>query len=229
MQRSLALAAVAIVLAGCSAAEDGSTDDADIPIGPVPFACAAAAFRLGDVNVTFDTSKGAITAILYGGRSPETVCNFLRYVEDDYYDATVWHRVCQGFVIQMGGLDALGMSDAAREPIRNEGPESQLRNWKGTLAMARTAEPDSATTHVFVNLVDNLRLDHDGAYAPGYAVFGNVTDGWDVVEAIAATPVVPSTPPQPSQLPPLGLPLGGCEGRPVPTMETTIQDIRVEA
>lgn len=213
MRLPLALA-VAILLAGCAdpPADDGVIGDE--PSSTPSFACDAAAFRLGDVNVTFDTSAGAIHAVLHGAQSPLTVCNFLQYVEDDYYDGTVWHRVCAGFVIQMGGLDALGQSAPARDPIRNEAPESQLRNWKGTLAMARTAEPDSATTHLFVNLVDNLRLDFDGDLAPGYAVFGNVTGGWDVVEAIAATPVVPSA--------------QGCEGRPVPTMETTITDIKVQ-
>ena len=221
-----------IVLAGCTQPGDGNpggNGPGPTTSPPPAFDCSAASFRLGDVNITFDTSAGAITAVLYGAQSPETVCNFLRYVEDDFYDDTVWHRICAGFVIQAGGLDALGQSAPAREPIRNEGPDSQLRNWKGTIAMARTAEPDSATTHFFVNLVDNLRLDFDGTYAPGYAVFGNVTGGWDVVEAIADTPVVPSTPPPPSQLPPLGLPLGGCEGRPIPTMETTILDVRVES
>jgi cyclophilin family peptidyl-prolyl cis-trans isomerase len=220
----------ALLVAGCTDPRAPGEDGADgAPFaGPTPFGCAAASFRPGDVNVTFDTSAGSITAVLYGAQSPETVCNFLRYVEDDYYDGTVWHRICAGFVIQMGGLDELGNSEPARDPIRNEAPESQLRNWKGTLAMARTAEPDSATTHLFVNLVDNLRLDFDGAYAPGYAVFGNVTGGWDVVEDIADTPVA-STPRAPPELAPLGLPLGGCEGKPLPTMETTIRDILVEA
>ena len=210
------LAAAALLLAGCSDPADDAQDDDDaaMPSGDEVFTCAAASFRLGDINVTFDTDKGDITAVLHGAQSPETVCNFLRYVEDDHYDGTVWHRVCAGFVIQAGGLDALGMSDPARPPIRNEGPDSKLRNWKGTLAMARTAEPDSATTHFFVNLVDNLRLDFDGTLTPGYAVFGNVTGGWNAVEDIADTPVVPSA--------------QGCEGRPVPTMETTIDDIRVE-
>src|SRR5688572_29196104 len=218
MRRILAFALVALLSAGCSepagaGADDVVDGDDPAPQGPPPF-CAAPSFRFADVNVTFDTDAGSIEAVLHGALSPETVCNFLRYVEDDYYDGTVWHRICAGFVIQAGGLDALGMSDPAHGPIRNEGPDSKLRNWKGTLAMARTAEPDSATTHFFVNLVDNLRLDFDGTLAPGYAVFGNVTGGWDVVEAIAETPVVPSA--------------QGCEGRPVPTMETTFADIRVE-
>lgn len=222
----LALVLASIALAGCTQADDGppADDDAD-PV--VPFDCPAASFRPADVNITFVTSAGRISAVLYGAQSPETVCNFLRYVEDDYYDGTVWHRICQGFVIQAGGLDAMGNSAPPREPVRNEGPDSQLRNWKGTIAMAREPDPDTATTHFFVNLVDNLRLDFDGDLAPGYAVFGNVTGGWDVVEDIADTPVIPSTPRQPSQLPPLGLPLGGCEGKPVPTMETTIDFIRV--
>lgn len=172
MRASVTLAVAALLLAGCNApADDGGREDATPDAGPMsltPFECAADAFRMGDVNVTIDTDKGAIAAVLHGARSPETVCNFLRYVQDDHYDATVWHRVCAGFVIQAGGLDVLGQSDPARAPIRNEGPASKLRNHRGTLAMARTAEPDSATTHFFVNLVDNLRLDFDGELAPGY-------------------------------------------------------------
>lgn len=206
------LLAVAVLLAGC--ADPGPADRA--PADPAPaatFDCPAASFRLGDVNVTFVTSAGDIHAVLYGARSPLTVCNFLRYAEDGYYDGTIWHRVCAGFVIQAGGLDALGMAGPAREPIRNEGPDSRLRNVQGTLSMARETEPDSATTHFFVNLADNTRLDYDGSLAPGYAVFGNVTAGWDVVEDIADTPVVPSA--------------QGCDGRPLPTMETTIQGVRV--
>jgi cyclophilin family peptidyl-prolyl cis-trans isomerase len=206
---------LAVAVAGCTGApaDDGARQDADLPAeGAAPFDCPAASFRLGDVNVTITTDKGDITAVLYGARSPETVCNFLRYVEDDYYDGTVWHRVCAGFVIQMGGLDALGQEKPARPPIRNEAPDSRLRNVKGTLSMARETAPDSATTHVFVNLVDNTRLDFDGQYAPGYALFGNVTGGWDVVEDIADTPVVPSA--------------QGCDGRPVPTTETTITRLR---
>lgn len=208
--------AFALLLPGCSDSSPGATDDdpADVPLLVAPaFDCAATPLRVGDVNVTLDTDAGAITVVLYGAKSPITVCNFLQYVEDDYYDGTVWHRICPGFVIQAGGLDAVGQSKPARAPIHNEGPESQLRNWKGTLSMARTSDPESATTHFFVNLIDNNRLDFDGTLAPGYAVFGNVTAGWDVVEGIAATQTVPSA--------------QGCEGRPVPTMETTITDIRV--
>ena len=199
-------------MAGCTAPNDREADEPPHEPGQ-EFTCEAAAFRLGDVNITFQTDKGAIDAVLYGARSPVTVCNLLRYIDADYYDQTIWHRICQAFVIQAGGLDALGDSAPARDPIPNEAPQSQLRNVKGSIAMARTAEPDSATTHFFVNLVDNLRLDYDGDYAPGYAVFGNVTGGWDVVEAIASTAVVPSA--------------SGCEGRPIPTTETTIEDIVV--
>ena len=206
-----AVLAVVLVLAGCTSGPGPGEPAGDAVAAGETFSCPAASFRNGDIQVTFDTDAGAIEAVLYGARSPLTVCNFLQYVEDDHYDGTVWHRVCQGFVIQAGGLDALGRSDPARAPIRNEGPESRLRNVQGTLAMARTSDPDSATTHFFVNLVDNTRLDFDGDLAPGYAVFGNVTGGWDVVEAIAATPVIPSA--------------MGCEGRPVPTMETVIRDV----
>lgn len=207
--RFLALVLCLPLMAGCIAPDDREADEQ--PHEPVKFTCEAAAFRPGDVNITFQTSKGAIDAVLYGARSPVTVCNLLGYIEADYYDQTIWHRICQGFVIQAGGLDLLGNSAPARDPIPNEAPESQLRNVKGSIAMARTAEPDSATTHFFVNLVDNLRLDYDGELAPGYAVFGNVTGGWDVVEAIASTAVVPSA--------------SGCQGRPIPATETTIEDI----
>ena len=210
----LAVILVSLLLAGCAQPTDAPAPPTDVEAA-ASFDCPAASFRLADVNVIFRTDAGDISAALHGALSPLTVCNFLQYVEDDYYDGTIWHRICAGFVIQAGGLDALGMSQPARPPIRNEGPDSQLRNLQGTLSMARTAEPDSATTHFFVNLVDNTRLDFDGPLAPGYAVFGTIITGGEAVEDIAATPVVPSA--------------QGCEGRPVPTMETVIQDIIVVA
>ncbi len=228
MRRSLttriALAAVVgLLCAGCSSPVSDGGPSTSPTSSPSPFKCPATAFRLGAVNVTIATSAGDIGLVLHGARSPITVCNFLQYVQDDYYDNTIWHRICAGFVIQAGGLTTVNQyADVpivaavkpARAPIHNEEPESQLRNLQGTIAMARESGADTATTHFFLNLVDNTRLDWDGPVAPGYAVFGNVTSGWNVVQDIADTPVLPS-------------PMGGCDGHPVPSMETTINDIRI--
>lgn len=191
---------------------------ADVPAVPEPgaaFECKTAkSFRHANVSVVIDTSRGAIGLVLYGARSPLSVCNFLRYVEEDFYDNTVWHRVCP-HVIQAGGVTLTGSQKTAHEPIANEANQSQLRNHQGTVGMARADNPDSATSHFYINLRDNLYLDYDGQYAPGYAVFGNVTSGWEVVQQIAQTPTLPSA--------------QGCTGRPIPTQETLIRDVRVQA
>lgn len=207
-----------LFLAGClqqaeTVPSSAPTTDAP-PLGP---ACDAPGFQIAELNATIETSKGDIGVVLYAGRSPATVCNFLHYVAADFYDATVFHRIC-AHVIQAGGLEPVtGMQKPAREPIRNEANESRLRNYQGTLGMARSDDPDSATSHFYVNNRDNLYLDYDGEYAPGYAVFGNVTRGWDVVVEIASTQTLPENPAQTS-----------CTGRPVPTMETTIRDVRLD-
>jgi len=177
---------------------------------------------MGEINATIDTNKGAIKIVLYGDRSPITVCNFLRYAEETFYDGTVWHRIC-AHVIQAGGVDPYTQEQKpGHEPIKNEAPTSQLRNYKYTLGMARNNAPDSATTHFFINVKDNNYLDFDGQYAPGYAVFGNVTAGQSVVDEIARTQTIPDPPATPATS-------GSCNGRPAPNMETTIRGIKVDA
>lgn len=134
----------------------------------------------------FNTSAGDFTVELYDKEAPESSANFLRYVDDGHYDGTIFHRVIPGFMIQCGGF-ASGMEQKdTHPPIRNEATNG-LENLRGTLAMARTSDVHSATAQFFINLVDNDFLNHQpGNY--GYAVFGRVTAGMDVIDAIAAVP-----------------------------------------
>ena len=137
-------------------------------------------------KVTMETTKGTITLALDDEKAPETVKNFVRYAQDGHYDGTIFHRVIDGFMIQGGGFTKDMNQKATREPIRNEAMNG-LRNRRGTIAMARTMVVDSATSQFFVNLVDNDFLDFQNPTPQGfgYAVFGEVTDGMDVVDAIA--------------------------------------------
>jgi peptidyl-prolyl cis-trans isomerase A (cyclophilin A) len=140
----------------------------------------------GKPMVVLETSKGEVEIELDAEKAPVTVENFLAYVDSGFYDGTIFHRVIPDFMIQGGGFDA-GMSQKpTRAPIANEA-DNGLRNVRGTLAMARTQAKDSATAQFFVNLKDNAFLDH-GTRDFGYAVFGRVTRGMDVVDAIAAVP-----------------------------------------
>ena len=134
------------------------------------------------------TSKGEIQVELYQDKSPITVENFLKYVKASHYDGTIFHRVISGFMIQGGGFTENRQKKPTRTPIKNE-TYNKLRNGRGTIAMARTDAPDSATCQFFINHVNNRSLDFDGPYAPGYAVFGEVVEGMDVVDAIAAVQV----------------------------------------
>lgn len=134
-------------------------------------------------KVRMETSAGAFTLELRPDMAPETVANFLRYVEDGFYDGTVFHRVIAGFMIQGGGFDKTLTRRPTRPPIVNEA-RAELPNLRGTIAMARTRDPDSATSQFFINLVDNRFLDA-GVNGPGYAVFGKVVEGMEVVDAIA--------------------------------------------
>jgi peptidyl-prolyl cis-trans isomerase A (cyclophilin A) len=134
-------------------------------------------------SIIFTTSKGAFTVELYGDEAPISVESFLKYVDDKFFDGTTFHRVVPNFVIQGGGLTSDLEQKKTRAPIKNEATNG-LRNQRGTLSMARTNEVDSATSQFFVNLKDNGFLDHSaGNY--GYAVFGRVTAGMDVVDTIA--------------------------------------------
>jgi cyclophilin family peptidyl-prolyl cis-trans isomerase len=134
--------------------------------------------------VRIETSHGGFTLELDAEKAPETVANFLQYVDDGFFDGLVFHRVIPGFMIQGGGLDADLEQKRGRAPIRNEA-KNGLKNLRGTIAMARTSDINSATSQFFINLVDNAFLDNaPGNY--GYAVFGRVVDGMDTVDRIAA-------------------------------------------
>lgn len=134
-------------------------------------------------RVALETSKGTIVLELYPEEAPETVKNFLGYVEDGFFDGTAFHRVIEGFMIQGGGFTPGLERKETRAPIRNEAATG-LSNERGTIAMARTNDPHSATSQFFINTANNARLDQ-GPGSPGYAAFGRVVEGMDVVDAIA--------------------------------------------
>jgi cyclophilin family peptidyl-prolyl cis-trans isomerase len=134
--------------------------------------------------VRFETSHGNFTIELFPKEAPATVENFLRYVDDGFFDGTIFHRIVPGFVIQGGGLTADFSSKKTREPIKNEA-KNGLKNTRGALSMARTSDINSATSQFFVNLTDNDFLDH-GPRDYGYAVFARVTEGMDVIDKIAS-------------------------------------------
>ena len=140
----------------------------------------------GNPVVIIDTSKGTIKAELWPDKSPGTVSNFLTYVDEKFFDGLIFHRVISGFMIQGGGFtSAMSQKNTTHPPIKNEA-SGDAPNKRGTLAMARTPAVDSATAQFFINLVDNGFLDHrnDTAQGFGYCVFGRVTEGMDVVDAI---------------------------------------------
>jgi len=135
-------------------------------------------------QVILDTSYGKIIVELYADKAPITVKNFLQYVDDKHYDGTIFHRVIADFMIQGGGMEAGLKEKKGRAPIKNESTNG-LSNERGTLAMARTNVPDSATAQFFINVKDNNFLDRAKARDKvGYAVFGKVVDGIDVVDKI---------------------------------------------
>jgi cyclophilin family peptidyl-prolyl cis-trans isomerase len=135
-------------------------------------------------QVDMKTNFGTIRIELYPDKAPKTVDNFLRYVKDGFYDGTIFHRVIDGFMIQGGGLDQAMHEKATRAPIANEA-KNGLKNQAGTIAMARKPDPNSATAQFFINLVNNDNLDYPSFDGWGYAVFGKVTQGMDVVNKIA--------------------------------------------
>ena len=135
-------------------------------------------------KVVLSTSLGDIHVTLFADKAPVSAANFLGYVESGFYDGVIFHRVIPGFMIQGGGFDKDMQQKKTREPVINEASNG-LRNIRGTLALARTSDPNSATSQFFVNLVDNPFLDHSDR-DPGYTVFGEVTSGMEVVDKIAA-------------------------------------------
>jgi peptidyl-prolyl cis-trans isomerase A (cyclophilin A) len=136
--------------------------------------------------VILSTSQGDLKVELDSEKAPITVENFLGYVDDGFFDGTIFHRVIPGFMIQGGGFDQEMKQKSTRAPIKNEA-DNGLTNQRGTLAMARTSDVNSATAQFFINLKDNDFLNH-GSRDFGYAVFGKVVDGMDVIDKIAATP-----------------------------------------
>ena len=142
--------------------------------------------------VLMETSSGDVLIELFADKAPVTVANFLRYVDEGFYSNTIFHRVIKDFMIQGGGLGVRMDEKPTHEPIRNEAGNG-LSNARGTLAMARTGEPHSATSQFFINLTDNPDLDHadDSDEGFGYCVFGRVEDGMNVVDKIGKLKVKP--------------------------------------
>ena len=134
----------------------------------------------------FKTSKGTFTVQLFDKQAPISVENFYRYADEGFFDGTIFHRVIPNFMVQGGGLTEDLKNKKGHEPIKNEAANG-LKNKRGTLSMARTNDINSATSQFFINVVDNDFLDHKGASNYGYAVFGRIDSGMDVVDAIAGT------------------------------------------
>lgn len=134
-------------------------------------------------RVILHTNHGPITLELDEQKAPDTVANFLAYVKSGHYDGTIFHRVIRNFMIQGGGFEPGMKQKATNAPIKNEA-KNGLKNARGTIAMARTNDPHSATAQFFINVVDNSFLDYPGHDGWGYAVFGQVTDGMEAVDAI---------------------------------------------
>lgn len=150
-------------------------------------ALAAAAAVQAASWVEMHTTQGNIVVELNENEAPKTVANFLQYAREGYYSGTTFHRVIKGFMIQGGGYDGNYAKRPTRGPIASEA-QNGLKNLRGTIAMARTQDPHSATSQFFINQVDNDFLNPGGADPYGYTVFGEVVAGMDVVDKIAALP-----------------------------------------
>ena len=164
---------------------------------PAAPAAAIAPAPAANPKVLLHTSMGDITVELYPDKAPKTVENFLQYVKEGFYDGTVFHRVINNFMIQGGGWTKDLQRKRPHAPIRNEA-NNGLSNLRGTLAMARTADPNSAAAEFFINVVDDKRLDYiadpNGTVAWGYCVFGKVIAGMDTVDKIKAVETGPQGP-----------------------------------
>jgi cyclophilin family peptidyl-prolyl cis-trans isomerase len=147
----------------------------------------AASVAVAAPSVEMQTSLGRMVIELDAGKAPLTVNNFLQYVRDGYYDGTIFHRVIDGFMIQGGGFTPSMVEKRAGQPIQNEA-KNGLKNRRGTIAMARRPDPHSATAQFFINQQDNTALDSPGRDGWGYAVFGRLTEGIEVVDKIARVP-----------------------------------------
>jgi peptidyl-prolyl cis-trans isomerase A (cyclophilin A) len=161
--------------------------------------CAALPWAAWAQKVVLATSEGEIVLELDREKAPRTVDNFIQYVRSGHYDGTIFHRVIDNFMIQGGGFDTRFAQKRTRAPIGHEGREAQakgLRNTIGTLAMARTSDPNSATAQFFINVRDNAFLDHTAPTMQGYGytVFGRVVGGMEVVNRIKSIPTGPAGP-----------------------------------
>lgn len=150
---------------------------------------------MSNPSVIIETNKGIMEAELWADKAPETVKNFLTYTDEKFYDNTVFHRVIPSFMVQGGGFTADMKQKQTKAAIKNEAT-SELKNVRGTLAMARTMDINSATSQFFINLVDNDFLNHTGTgmQTYGYAVFGKLTKGLDILDTIAKVPTGSSGP-----------------------------------
>ena len=137
------------------------------------------------MKITLETNQGRIVIALDTAAAPESSANFAQYVRDGYYTDTIFHRVIPGFMIQGGGFTADMQQKATRENIKNEA-DNGLKNVFGSIAMARTSEPHSASSQFFINVKDNTFLDYPGQDGWGYCVFAQVVEGLEVVQAIAS-------------------------------------------
>ena len=171
---------LALAVAAGSMMTDQTETQADEGAGPV---------------VTFETSHGSFAVALEPESAPKTVENFLAYVRAGHYDGTIFHRIIAGFMIQGGGYDERYQQLSTQAPIENEAPDAP-GNDRGTIAMARTADPHSATAQFFINVADNDFLNHSGKNPQGwgYAAFGRVVDGMETVDRIAALQTGPGGP-----------------------------------
>jgi len=176
---SLFLGALLLGISGCGASEPATQAVSTAP----------AAGQAANPRVLIETSKGNITVEVFPAQAPQSAANFLGYVESGFYDGLIFHRVIPNFMIQTGGMNPDMTEKPKKAPIPNEA-DNGLKNLRGTLAMARMADPNSASSQFFINVADNAFLNHRGKSVQGwgYAVFGQVVDGMDVVDAIVAVP-----------------------------------------
>lgn len=185
------------LLAGCAtpqASMDESVDEAQVISDPSPQASVVESVdetktveERKTVMILMKTSKGDIKLELDKEKAPKTVANFLGYVESDHYNGTIFHRVIDGFMIQGGGFDASMNQKAAPKTVENEAANG-LKNVVGSVAMARTPDPHSASAQFFINVKDNTFLDYPGQDGWGYCVFGQVVEGMEVVNEIKGVP-----------------------------------------
>ncbi len=168
---------------------------ATMTIVPPAFAGEKKMAKKANPTVVMETSEGVITIELWADKAPVTVKNFLRYTDEKFYDGTIFHRVIDNFMIQGGGFSADMKKKNAHEPVKNEAT-SELKNDRGTIAMARTSQVNSATCQFFINLKNNDFLNHrdNTSRGFGYAVFGKVIKGQEVVDRIAKVKTTTSSP-----------------------------------